>query len=244
MGWAMPENTVLGMFAKKPEPGRVKTRLAAELGESLAVEIADAMLRDALALWGSDRFVEGGRRVVVFDPPHAGPWFDEITPAALALQAQAEGDLGARMSAFFQGEFEDGAAKVIVVGTDSPTLDPNFVISAFLLLDQKDVVLAPAMDGGYVLVGCRRFVPQLFQDIAWSTPAVLDQTTRAIEACGATLALLPPWYDVDDTESWAMLTGHIRAMRAAGMPLNLPHLEAMLASPRPAAPSGWTSFAG
>jgi rSAM/selenodomain-associated transferase 1 len=220
MAWDMPEGGVLGIFGKRPEPGRVKTRLAAAHGPEFAARAAEAMLFDTLDRWaGPDGLVApGGRVVLVFDPPDAGPWFDERCPEALALQPQADGHLGARMRAFFEGEFEDGATRVVLIGADSPTLDPTFVLSAFLLLDHKDVVLVPAADGGYALIGCRPpLAPSIFEEgVPWSTAGVLEATVERVHAARRSLAVLPPWYDVDTPESWAMLRGHVLGMLAAG----------------------------
>ena len=84
MDWAVPEGGVLGIFAKRPDPGRVKTRLAAEFGAAFAAAAAEAMLLDLLEDW--DRWLApGGRRVVAFAPDDAGPWFDARVPAAFAL---------------------------------------------------------------------------------------------------------------------------------------------------------------
>lgn len=229
MPWTLPERAVLAIFAKRPDPGRVKTRLAAEIGDDSAARIHEAMLLDWLDLWGSDRFLApGGRRVVVFDPPDAGPWFDRFVPSSFALQAQATGDLGTRMKSFFEGEFEDGAERVVLVGSDSPTLDPSIVVSAFLCLEGRDVVLGPATDGGYYLVGCRAPVPDLFEEMTWSTPDVLSLTIDRLQTAGRSAAILPPWYDVDDPNDLRMLRGHLRALRCAGVDPGLPRLEGLL----------------
>ena len=230
MPWKLPERAVLGTFAKKSEPGRVKTRLAKDLGDELAARIHEAMLLDWLDIWGSERFLApGGRRVVVFDPPDAGPWFDDAVPASFALQPQASGDLGTRMRSFFEGEFEDGAERVVLVGADSPTLDPSIVISAFLCLEGRDIVLGPATDGGYYLVGCRPPVPPIFEEMDWSTPEVLSRTIDKLQETGLSLAILPPWYDIDTVDDWRMLAGHLRAMRRAGIDPGLARVESLLA---------------
>jgi rSAM/selenodomain-associated transferase 1 len=225
----MPGGAVLGIFGKKPEPGKVKTRLAAEFGPGFAAEAHEAMLLDTLDSWASDRFLApGGRRVFVFSPADAGPWFDPIVPGTLALQAQAEGDLGARMRAFFEGEFEEGADRVVLIGSDSPTLDPSIVISAFLCLESKDVVLGPSTDGGYYLIGCRPPVPPIFEGVDWGTGNVLGQTLDLLAGSGRSLAVLPPWYDVDSPDDWRFLAAHIRAMRRSGLDPTLPRVEALL----------------
>ena len=229
MAWLMPEGSVLGVFGKRPEPGRVKTRLAAEFGDGFAAMAHEAMLFDALETWSPGRFLDpGGRRVLVYSPEDAGPWFDERVPASWALQPQAEGDLGARMRAFFEGEFAEGATRVVVIGADSPTLDPSILISAFLCLESKDVVLGPSTDGGYYLLGCRPPAPMLFEGVDWGTAAVLGQTLERLQGSGRSLAVLPPWYDVDTPDDWRMLGGHLRALRASGMDPGLPRVEALL----------------
>lgn len=226
----MPEGAVLGIFAKRPEPGRAKTRLAPLLGVEGAAAAAEAMLLDTLDGWGSDRFLaEGGRRVVVFDPPDAGPWFDERLPESLALQPQAAGDLGDRMRAFFEEEFADGATRVVAIGADSPTLDPSLVVSAFVCLATKDLVIGPATDGGYYLIGqSAPGVPGLFADLDWSTPRVFGQTLDRVESAGRSLAVLAPWYDVDGPDDWRLLADHVRALSLAGMPSDLPRLAALI----------------
>jgi glycosyltransferase A (GT-A) superfamily protein (DUF2064 family) len=129
------------------------------------------------------------------------------------------------MAEFFMGEFEEGASRVVVIGPDAPTLDPSFVISAFVALEGRDVVLGPATDGSYYLIGSRRAVPQLFEKIDWSTPDVLGQSIDRLDGTGLSVAVLPPWYEVDTPESLRMLRGHLRAMRRAGMDPLLPRTE-------------------
>jgi rSAM/selenodomain-associated transferase 1 len=229
MAWSLPEGCVVGIFGKQPEPGQVKTRLAGELGREAAAAIHEAMLFDTLETWSSETVLaSGGRRVLVYSPADAGPWFDPRVPACYALQPQVEGDLGARMHAFFEGEFEDGATRVVLIGSDSPTLDPTIVITAFLCLEGRDVVLGPSTDGGYYLVGARRSVPPIFKGIAWSSPAVLSQTIDQLKDTGLSLAILPPWYDVDTPDAWRILAGHIRALRRAGLNPGLPRTERLI----------------
>jgi rSAM/selenodomain-associated transferase 1 len=185
MAWSLPDGCVLGIFGKKPEAGRVKTRLATAFGPEAAAEMHEAMLFDLIATWGSDTLLDpGGRRVLVFSPGDAGPWFDARVPASFVLQPQVEGDLGRRMQAFFASEFEDGATHVVLIGSDAPTLDPTIVFSAFLCLEGRDVVLGPAADGGYYQVGSRRAPPPIFDRVDWSTPEVLGQTMERLRDTG------------------------------------------------------------
>jgi rSAM/selenodomain-associated transferase 1 len=230
MPYRVPDRAALGIFAKRPDAGRVKTRLIGELGPERAARLAELLLLDAADAWAG----EGGRRVIAYDPEDAGPWFDARVPSSFALRPQATGDLGERMAAFFQDEFEDGATRVVLIGCDSPTLDPAFVASAFLLLEHKDIVLGPATDGGYYLIGCRRpLVPSLFEGIAWGTPDVLAQTVRRVRAAGRSLAVLPPWYDVDTPDDLRMLAGHLAARRLAGHDALVTRVERLLLGETP-----------
>lgn len=199
-----------------------------EFGPDRAAEIAEAMALDAAELWGSGRVVGGGRRVLVFAPEDAGPWFDARVPEGLALQAQTGDDLGARMRAFFEGEFADGADRVVLIAADCPTLDPSIVVGAFLTLEGRDVVLGPSSRGGFYLVGCRPPTPPIFEGIDRGSPDVLSRAIDRLRDTGLSLGVLPPWYDVETPEDWRALRGHLRALRRAGVDPGLPRLETLL----------------
>jgi len=113
---------------------------------------------------------------------------------------QCDGDLGERLADFFAPQFERGAKRV-VSRSDSPTLPLDSVSSAFAQLHSADVVIGPATDGGYYLIGTSRHLPQLFADLRWSSADVLQQTTRGLER-PQKLGLLPLWYDVDTLDDW------------------------------------------
>ena len=205
MAWSLPDDAVLGILADRPD------------GEPLS----EALLSDTLELWGAgNALAPGGRRVVVFGPVDAGPWFDSHVQAAFALQPQQGDDPGARIDAFVAGEIEEGAGRVVVMTADAPTLDPNFVISAFLLLESKDVVLGPSTDGGLYLFACRTTVTGL---LAGSTN--VDSIIDRLRDTGKSLAVLPPWYAVRTEADSHMLRGHLRALRRSGMAPGLPRLE-------------------
>src|SRR5205807_8415833 len=102
---------------------------------------------------------------------------------------------------------------------------------AFDELKRSDVVLAPAMDGGYCLIGCAGSVPPIFEQIPWSTSLVLQATISHVQAHKLKLALLPPWYDVDTLDDWRMLQGHVAALRRAGIDPGVPHTEKLAESP-------------
>src|SRR5262249_42424452 len=123
--------------------------------------------------------------------------------------------------------FGEGASKVVVVGTDSPTLPVSYVVDAFAKLDDADIVLGPATDGGYYLLGCRR-LPPIFEGVDWGGWSVLGPAVARLSDPSWKLVLLPPWYDVDTPEGWAMLAGHVAAMRRAGVDPGVFATEALL----------------
>jgi rSAM/selenodomain-associated transferase 1 len=212
---------VLGLFAKRPEPGLVKTRLAASTSPAWAAQVAAAFLADTLESLAD---VEA-RRVLAFAPAGAHDFFAEIVAGRFELIPQSEGDLGQRMARFFAAQFDAGADAAVLLGTDSPTLPIAHVLQAFDALEGADVVLGPATDGGYYLVGCAGGVPPIFDGITWSGPRVLAQTADRLAAAALRLALLPPWYDVDTLDDWQMLRGHLAALKLAGGDPGLRHIR-------------------
>ncbi len=215
---------VLGIFAKQPRPGQVKTRLSAAVSPEWAAQVAEAFLRDAVHRLG----LLADRRVLAFTPHDARPYFTEIVGGRFVLIAQSEGDLGSRMAALFSSQFHAGADAVVLLGTDSPTMPIAFIEQAFTELKSADIVLGPATDGGYYLIGCRRLLA-VFNDVAWSSSRVLEDTVKCLNRTpGLRLALLPPWYDVDTPDDWQMLRGHVAAMLRAGQEPDLPHTLPLL----------------
>jgi rSAM/selenodomain-associated transferase 1 len=212
---------VLGLFAKWPRPGEVKTRLAAATSEAWAAAVALAFLRDLIERLSA----VPARRVLTFAPADAGPLFAELARDRFALAPQADGDLGRRLASFLGEQLAAGTGAVVVLGSDSPTVPLAHVEQAFAELERADVVLGPATDGGYYLVGCARRVPPIFDGIAWSGPTVLAETVARLAEPSGRLALLPPWYDVDSLEDWRMLCGHLTALRRAGTDPGVPHTE-------------------
>ena len=216
----MPRS-VLGLFAKVPAPGAVKTRLGGSPAHGAAV--ARAFLLEVL-----DRtHAIDAERVVVFAPADARAEMAQLVGPDIALEPQSEGDLGRRLERFIGDRLDAGADRVVVIGTDSPTLPPEFIARALDELGHADLVLGPATDGGYYLVGCRCRLP-IFEGVAWSRDTVLAETIDRLSDPRWRRSLLPPWYDVDTPEGWAVLRGHVRAMRRAGIDPGVRRTEAML----------------
>jgi len=204
---------VLGMFARYPEPGRVKTRLAERLGAHAAADIYRAFLGDLARRLRHC----ADRRVLCYTPADAlaRQYFAALGAGDFELWSQPDGELGQRMFAFFT-EYLQAEARVVLIGSDAPTLPRETLKQAFSALDQVDCVLGPATDGGYYLLGLRVVRSELFSGIAWSTAGVLAQTVERIRAAGLTLRLLQPWYDVDTWNDLRFLDGHRRSVEHQG----------------------------
>ena len=195
----------LGIFAKYPQPGRVKTRLAASIGDESACRLYRAFVETLLA-----RFAHvGNQRVLAFSPPERRAEFEALGGPCWQLAEQSTGDLGQRMQRYFKDAFERGASRVVLLGSDSPTLPVEYVERAFRLLKEVPVVLGPSDDGGYYLIGAAGQVPPIFDDIAWSSEAVWGQTTNRLRSLGQDFRELPPWYDVDDEEDLRRLKNEL-----------------------------------
>jgi rSAM/selenodomain-associated transferase 1 len=218
---------VLGVFAKWPQPGEVKTRLTPDPDRGAAV--ARAFLLDTLARLSG----VAARRMVAFAPAMAEANFACLVPSSFGLTPQPDGDLGQRLVGFVTQQLEAGAETIVVVGADSPTLPVEYVERAFAELERADVVLGPATDGGYYLLGCGRRLPPLFEGVAWGGSRVLAETVERLSDPGWRLAVLPPWYDVDTPEGWDMLRGHLAALRRSGIDPGVAHTEVLTRRPSP-----------
>lgn len=196
----------LMIFAKAPMPGRVKTRL--KLPPETAAAVHAAFVRDVV-----ERHQRPGRQVTLWragDLEHP-LWAALVAAHGVALGVQPAGDLGDRMAAAF-AETGKAGDPVVILGTDSPTLPPRLVDRAFAALAERDAVIGPACDGGYVLLGLRGAATRdrsIFPaGLAWGTEAVLPTTLDALAARGD-FAVLDPWYDVDRPEDLRWMRHHL-----------------------------------
>jgi rSAM/selenodomain-associated transferase 1 len=195
--------TVFIVFARAPEPGRVKTRLAATLGDADALAIYHRLGTHTLRVVRAAAERQPGSRVVVYHAPaeasHAmAAWLGHD----LEYRPQCGGDLGARMANAVAAELSRGAANVVVVGTDCPELDADVLTRAVASLEDVDVALGPATDGGYYLLATRRTHPALFQGIPWSSADTLRHTLAAAARSGVAVRLLDERSDIDTADDW------------------------------------------
>ncbi len=194
--------STLGVFARAPERGRVKTRLGTALGEDAALALYEGFLADCLAVAADAARLAAAELVLAVAGPIDHPVLVGAARTHGALiEPQASGALGAKMGAFF--EAHRGSGPVCLVGSDAPTLRAPQIARAFDELRAHEVVLGPGLDGGYWLIGARRPIPELLGDMPWSTSALLGATLDALRGRSATL--LDFWFDVDDFDDLALL---------------------------------------
>jgi rSAM/selenodomain-associated transferase 1 len=190
---------VLVIFARAPQPGQVKTRIAAELGSVEALEIYRTLAARTIA---AARSGTNYGITVAYSPRDAEGAMRDWLGASLSLRPQRDGDLGARMAAAIDDEFARRAHRVAVIGTDCPGLTSALIETAFARLDQSDVVLGPTTDRGYYLIGMARPLPELFHDVPWSSPATLRVTVERARQRGLRVELLEELADIDTADDW------------------------------------------
>jgi rSAM/selenodomain-associated transferase 1 len=182
------------VFARPAVPGRCKTRLAKRVGPRGAASLQQAFLDDTMRL---TRGVDADRVLAVDGDPMQPTVFAFAAREHVPAERQVGDDLGARMHACFVKHLDEADA-VAIVGSDAPTLDPAMIARAFDRLDGADVVLGPADDGGYWLVGARGAAPPIFDGVPWGTEVVLAETLARGERAGLRVALADRWWDVDE----------------------------------------------
>jgi rSAM/selenodomain-associated transferase 1 len=194
----MSRTTEIAVLAKAPIPGLAKTRLMPALGAHGAAALQDLLTERAVAtacvagtvtLWGTPDITHRSFR-------------DLVTQYRVRLRRQPDGDLGARMLAALTALPGGG----LVIGTDCPALTADHLRRAAAALADHDVVLIPAEDGGYVLIGMRAPQPGLFDNMVWSTDTVLAETRARIARLGLTCFTLEPLWDVDRPEDLSRLS--------------------------------------
>ncbi len=179
------------IFVKNAEVGKVKTRLAKDIGDEKALEIYQELLNHTHKITSTlpqDIFVFYGSFI---------PNTDQFIRSGYKLFVQQGDDLGQRMSHAFSQVFALGYKKVAIIGSDCLELEPLFLEKAFECLEFREYIIGPARDGGYYLLGMKSFDPGIFRDIAWSTSTVFQKTAEYIRSVGNDFHVLPPLSDVD-----------------------------------------------
>ncbi len=227
-----------------PVPGAVKTRLGPALGERGACALYRRLVAHTLRVTQAFAAESGAalEARVTGEPDEAAAraWLGE----GVAIRGQGDGDLGARLERAVQAALAEGAETVAVVGADCPALTTGHMAAAFAQLAAHDIVVGPAINGGFYLIGVRRALPALFRGIRWDEREVLAQMLAAARTNSATVARLPALHTLEvpaDLPAWARTP----AARAAGrggvsvvipVPGEAPRLEAALAAVRAGRP--------
>ena len=219
------------VFAKNPVPNQVKTRLVPTLSPEQAAILYTAFLTD----WCETLVkLSGVDLIIAHTPPEAASDLQALIGDDAIYIPQMGADLGERLTSATQWAIQHEYTKILLVGSDSPTLPISYISQGFTQLDAQDIVIGPSTDGGYYLIGfsarnVTTIVPFIFEDIAWSTVDVFEQTLARIRSVKATIGLLPPWYDIDTAEDLAFLSAHISAMQIAGETIQAVRTESLLA---------------
>ncbi len=184
------------VFVKYPQPGQVKSRLAKDYDDDFAVDLYMAFVLDIL-----ECAMKGNWQLqIFFSPQEKETEIKKKFGNDHEYRPQRGTDLGARMKNAFTDCFSEGFKSVVLIGSDFPDLPRKIIEDAFTALDSsRDAVIGPAVDGGYYMIGFRydTFLPAIFEGLIWSSPLVLEETIRILEAKNHTPKLIDEWHDID-----------------------------------------------
>jgi hypothetical protein len=189
---------LLILFIRFPERGKVKSRLAAALGEAQTLDIYRAFVHDTITT-----LKQGTHSLTIaFYPGDSGEAMIDWLGKGFEYIPQRGADLGERMESAFLNAFSGGFGRVLLVGGDIPDLSAAVIEEAWAALAKNDAVIGPASDGGYYLIGFRKetFTRDIFHDIRWSTDSVFTETMTMLAKSGRRVHILPGWMDVDTVE--------------------------------------------
>ena len=184
----MNEKNLLIIFTKNPELGKCKTRLATSIGDVAALEVYKKLLQHTAEVTQKI----SADKVVYYN---VKPIQDDFSSTYFTKKTQTGNNLGEKMSNAFQEGFQSNYQKIVIIGSDLYDLKTSDIKEAFQQLEQQDYVLGPAKDGGYYLLGMKKFTAEVFQDINWSTSTVLKETLKLLE--NKKVALLTKKNDID-----------------------------------------------
>ncbi len=211
------DSCALAVMAKAPRVGTVKTRLVPPLTPDEATSLSACFLRDVASVVAQLRGNERVDGYAAYTPTGSEAAFDGLLPAGFRLLAQRGAHLGERLFHAAEDLFAAGYEAACLINSDSPTLPVSVLRDAVTALRKPGdrVVLGPAEDGGYYLIGLKLAHQRLFEDITWSTQRVLAQTLQRAADIALSVELLPVWYDVDDAASLLRLCAELFASGAS-----------------------------
>lgn len=234
------QEIAIGIFCKTPTPGLSKTRLSPPLRPEECAALSACFIRDLAATIGE---LTGRGDVIgyaVYTPAGSGHALRTLLPDDFRLLPQCDGDFGTRVATATRALLSDHAGAVLV-NADSPTLPVSILRAAVDATRRGGVVLSPALDGGYTLIGLSQPHERLFADIPWGTSRVHRATTERAGEIGVAVVNVPGWYDVDDAQSLALLQSELAGeplafaragLRGAAAPATRSYLAAREASVR------------
>jgi rSAM/selenodomain-associated transferase 1 len=185
------------LFFRYPRLGKVKTRLAKMIGAEKALDLYRRSLQKTILLF---RAMPNCKVVFCVEPAPAVSLLRKAYGKGVDIFAQKGTDLGERMRLALEAVLKAGAEKAVLIGADIPGLSEKILAAAFQELDQHQVVLGPAADGGYYLIGMKQMLPELFFGMAWSTETVFSKTLAVLQRAGISYSLLPELCDLDSAE--------------------------------------------
>jgi rSAM/selenodomain-associated transferase 1 len=191
--------TRIVIFAKAPVPGKVKTRLIPALGPEGAAALAQRMLLRTIA----EAEAAGSTELCGSPHPHDAEWQPYLPAVPIRHSGQGEGDLGERLARAAERVLAD--EPILLIGADCPELDRDRLRAAAAALGSHDAVIHPAQDGGYALLGLKRFDPSIFAGIAWSTSEVASQTLQRLALLGWSVHVGDTLRDIDEPEDLGVL---------------------------------------
>ena len=226
----------LVIFSKKPESGKTKTRLIPNLSRDKAIELSESLLKDTVMLINDISYID--RKVMYISPPGSLEYFRTIGQSAVKGPGKKEGkilqwqvkiqegkNLGDRfLNAMNKELIEDksnsenrssipyGNVKLIIIGSDSPAIPLKYIEEAFSILGKTDIVLGPAEDGGFYLIGVKKTCPDIFNSVRWSASYTLSDIIANLEKSSLNYMLLPKWYDIDEIKDLVKLNNDLKVI--------------------------------
>lgn len=208
------KTVAVAIICKTPIPGQSKTRLSPPLRPEECAGLSACFIRDLSATIGRVSAEGSASGHVVYTPQGTEDDLRTLLPAGFGMVLQGPGDLGARLLKGISDLIAAGHDGAILVNSDSPTLPASILRAAVEAVRSGDkVVLGPALDGGYTLIGLSRPHARLFEDIPWSTETVYELTLERAREINLPVVSLPVWYDVDDANSLRMLEAELSGTR-------------------------------
>lgn len=224
----MKNKNVICIFAKHPEPGKVKTRLEEIVGKDQAAFLARAFLMDTISLSLKIQRID---LFIAHWPPESKSGFEDILylfmreevdkrtvkkVSSIGLLPQSGDNLGERLTRASKTLFDMGASRIIFIGSDCPQMDPMILLAALELLKKYQAIVGPTFDGGFYIFGLSEHCPAVFEGISWDTPDIYRETVNRLNNIGLAWQELEISYDVDGPEDLEQLYEDIDNLRRAG----------------------------